>query len=94
MATAGNTFTFTTHNNACIKLSKSKLDSCDDGLDDDGGGDSPLIVDVEEAVASIPADILDPPSDSTQAPAATVAGPESVRVHLPQRLLRLPRAVC
>ena len=46
--------------------------------DDDGGGDSPLIVDVEVAVASIPADILDPPSDLTQAPAATVASPDSV----------------
>ena len=60
------------------KLTKSKLDSCDDGLEDDGGGDSPLIVDVEEAVASIPGDILDPPSDLTRAPAATVASPESV----------------
>ena len=57
---------------------KSKLDSCDDGLEDDGGGDSPLIVDAVEAVASIPADILDPPLDSTRAPAATVAGPEKV----------------
>ena len=55
------------------KLTKSKLDSCDDRLEDDGGGDSPLIVDVEEAVASIPGDILDPPSDLTRAPAATVA---------------------
>ena len=44
---------------ACMYKTKSKLDSCDDGLeDDDGGGDSPLIVDLEEAVASIPADIL------------------------------------
>ena len=43
-------FTFITHNNACKKLTKSKLDSCDDGLEDDGG-DSPLIVDVEETVA-------------------------------------------
>ena len=56
------------------KITISKLDSCDDGL----GGDSPLIVDVEEAVASIPGDILDPPSDLTRAPAATVASPESV----------------
>ena len=53
-----------THNNAC---KKTNLDSCDDGLEDDGGGDSPLIVDVKEAVASIPGDILDPPSDSTRA---------------------------
>ena len=49
---------------------------------DDGAGDNPLIVDVEETVASIPADILDPPSDSSpqtsQAPAPTVASPESV----------------
>ena len=49
------------------KLTKSKLNSCDDGLEDnDSGGDSPLIVDVEEAVASIPADILDSPSDLTR----------------------------
>ena len=60
------------------KLTNSKLDSCGDGLEDDGGGDSPLIVDVEEAVAGILGDILDPPSDSTRAPAATVASPESV----------------
>lgn len=73
MVAAGNAFTFSTNNNACIKLTKPKLDSCDDGLED-GGGDSPLIVDVEEAVASIPADILDPPSDSvTQASPAAVA---------------------
>ena len=78
LAAAGNIFTFTTHNNACIKLTKSKLDSYDNGLEDDGSGDSPLFVDVEEAVASIPADILDPPSDLTRAPAATVASPESV----------------
>ena len=39
---------------------------------------SPLIVDVEEVVASTPGDILDQPSDSTRAPAATVASPESV----------------
>ena len=57
---------------------KSKLDSCDGLEEDDGGGDSPLIVDVEEAVASIPADIHDPLSDLTRAPAATVASPESV----------------
>ena len=37
------------------------------------------IVNVEEAVASIPGDILDPPSDLTRAPAATAASPESVR---------------
>ena len=68
------------HNNAC----KSKLDSCDDGLEDDVcGGDSPLIVDVKKAVVSILGDILDPPSDLTRAPAATVASPESVREDAP-----------
>ena len=40
---------------------KTKLHCCDDGLDD-GAGDSPLIVDV---VDSIPADILNVPSDSS-----------------------------
>ena len=65
------------------KLTQSKLDSCDDGLEDDGGGDSPLIVNVEEAVASIPGDILDPPSDLTRALAATVASPESVSEDAP-----------
>ena len=59
------------------KLTKYKVDSCDDGLEDDGGGDSPLTDNIEEAVASIPADILDPQSDLTRAPAATVASPES-----------------
>ena len=76
MATAGNTFIFTTHNNAC-KKTNYKEHSCDDGLEDDGGGDSPLTDNIEEAVASIPADILDPQSDLTRAPAATVASPES-----------------
>ena len=41
----------------------------------DGAGNSPLIVDVEDAITSIPADILDPAS--AQAPTGTVAGPES-----------------
>ena len=41
---------------------KLNPDSCDDG--NLGDGDSPLIVDVEEAVASIPADILQQQSDS------------------------------
>lgn len=61
--------TLTTHNK------NSKLDSCDNGLEDDGGGDSPLIVivDVEEAVASISPDILDPPSDLTRATAPAVS---------------------
>ena len=47
-----------------------------------GDSDSPLIVDIEEAVASIPADILEQPQDSSpqasQVPATTVASPESV----------------
>ena len=42
---------------------------------DDGAGKCPLIVDVEDAIASITADILDPAS--AQAPTGTVAGPES-----------------
>ena len=58
---------------------KQNIDFCGDG--NLGDGDSPL-VDVEEAVASIPADILDQPPDSTpqasQVPATTVASPESV----------------
>ena len=50
-----------------------------DGLEEDGGGgDSPLIVDVE-MVASIPANVLDPSSGSVnRAPAATVASSESM----------------
>ena len=60
-------------------MTKVNLDSSDDG--NLGDGDSPLIVDIEEAVASIPADILEQPPDSSpqtsQAPAATVASPDS-----------------
>ena len=60
-------------------MTKVNLDSSADG--NLGDGDSPLIVDIEEAVASIPADILEQPPDSSpqtsQAPAATVASPDS-----------------
>ena len=73
LATAGNTIINIAHN-TYIKPTKPKLDSCEDGLDD-GAGNSPLIVEVEDAIASIPADILDPAS--AQAPTGTVAGPES-----------------
>ena len=57
---------------------KLNLDSSDDG--NLGNGDSPL-VDVKEAVASIPADILEQPPDpspqTSQAPAATLASSDS-----------------
>ena len=49
-------------------------------------GDSPLIVDIEEVVANIPADILEQPPDSSpqasQVPATTVASTESVSERL------------
>ena len=64
-------------------MTKVNLDSSDDG--NLGDGDSPLIVDIEEAVASIPADIFEQPPDSSpqtsQAPAATVASPDKYREH-------------
>ena len=45
-------------------------------------GNSPLVIDVEKAVASIPADILEQTPDSSSqtslVPAATVASPGSV----------------
>ena len=62
MATAGSYFSNKKDNksNAWIK---QNLDFCGDG--NLGDGDSPLIVDVEEAVASIPAGILEQPPDSS-----------------------------
>lgn len=104
VATAGNAFIKLVHNNLCIKPNWNNLDSCNDGLDD-SDGDSPLIIDVEEAVASIPADILDPLSHSahqaSQAPATSPksVSPESVsesavsRADLQQSVPRLLRAV-
>ena len=77
LAIAGNTIlNKIAYNNACTK---QNLDSCDDG--NLGDGNSPLIIDVEEVVASIPAILEQPPDSSpqtSQAPAATVASPESV----------------
>ena len=48
---------------------KQNLDFCGDG--NFGDGDSPLIVDVEEAVASIPADILEHRQTPHLKPAST-----------------------
>ena len=51
-----------------MHVQNKNLYSCDDG---------PLIVDVEQAVASIPAEILQQPPDSSRAPAASPEGVSS-----------------
>ena len=62
LATAGNYFS-SKKDNKLNAWTKQNLDFCGDG--NLGDGDSPVIVDVEEAVASIPADNLEQPPDSS-----------------------------